>query len=883
MLGLDWGGSEGRVGNGRGRRQGRRPIGRGARRRDHRPYLEALELRLNLSAGTATWTGLGTDNNWMTADNWSGDVAPQSGYDLVFPAGAAQISDSNNNFPASTSFNSITIESSGYALTGNAVQVASDIDTTYTTGTSSDTIATDLVAGTVSVASGGTLDLGGVISGSSGLGLSGGGTLDLQALNTYTGTTTITGSTTTLLVDGTITGTLTNSGVLGGNGTVGDVSSVGGTVGAGDPTGPGMLTTTGTFTLDSNSQMVVRIDSNSVGNGSTGYDQIVTGGVVDLEDPTLDVTLATGYAPPVGDQFEVIENNSPGGGGSANLSGNFANLLEGAAITESNTVFRITYSGGAKDDSVVLTSVSQSTTTTLAASSNSITYGQSVTVTATVKGSGGTAPSSGSVEFYNGNPNSGGNLINTVSVNGSGVATDSLTSLNVVESPNNIYAVFVPDTTNDTYAGSVSAPQVITVTPITLTVSGITANNKTYDGTTAATLNTSSATLNGVLPRDTVTLDTSGAVVTFSSPDVGTNIPVSVTGLTISGSAAGDYVLTQPTGLTADITAAPLTLTADNQTIDQGQALPDLDGQFTATGLVDGQTIDQALTTQPTLSYTVSSSDVPGTSPIDIGNASAPNYAINYVSGTLNIIAVPATTTTVSSSSPLAVANQPVTFTALVASTTSGAATPTGGVVVFYADDSPIGESTLSNGVATFTTSTLSYGSHSIVAVYEGNDTLFQGSTSSAITEYITAAGTAPTLTVEAVRNRHGKIVAAELVANIGVISPGSGTPEGNVIFFVNGRASYQVAPVIDGTATLALLPPRVTNKFIFVRYLGYYNIFQPSVSTSQLVSQRSLAKAPSVRESVSLTRTDAKSTADVHHTVEVVKVIHNRDDRRRK
>ncbi len=175
--------------------------GRGGIGHRARPlHLETLELRLTPSTGTATWTG-DAGSDWMTPDNWSGDTAPLPGYDLIFPAGLTSGNYSPvNDFPAGTSFNSITIEAPSYALTGNPVAVAADIDTTYDSGTSSDALATDLVGGTVSVFAGGTLDLGGVISGSAGLTLTGGGTLDLQVVNTYTGTTTV-NATSTLLVE----------------------------------------------------------------------------------------------------------------------------------------------------------------------------------------------------------------------------------------------------------------------------------------------------------------------------------------------------------------------------------------------------------------------------------------------------------------------------------------------------------------------------------------------------------------------------------------------------------------------------------------------------------------------------------------------------------
>jgi hypothetical protein len=88
-----------------------------------------------------------------------------------------------------------------------------------------------------------------------------------------------------------------------------------------------------------------------------------------------------------------------------------------------------------------------------------------------------------------------------------------------------------------------------------LTVTAITANSKTFDGTTAATLNTGTAALVGVVALDVVTLNTAGATGTFATANAGTGITVTVSGLTIGGGDAGNYTLTQPT-TTANITQA---------------------------------------------------------------------------------------------------------------------------------------------------------------------------------------------------------------------------------------------------------------------------------------------------------------------------------------
>jgi hypothetical protein len=87
----------------------------------------------------------------------------------------------------------------------------------------------------------------------------------------------------------------------------------------------------------------------------------------------------------------------------------------------------------------------------------------------------------------------------------------------------------------------------------TLTVTGITAQNKQYDGTTTAIL-TGTAALSGTIQSgDKVTL--SGTpTAQFATKDVGDGKAVTVSGYTLTGADAAYYDLTQPTGLTADIT-----------------------------------------------------------------------------------------------------------------------------------------------------------------------------------------------------------------------------------------------------------------------------------------------------------------------------------------
>jgi hypothetical protein len=102
---------------------------------------------------------------------------------------------------------------------------------------------------------------------------------------------------------------------------------------------------------------------------------------------------------------------------------------------------------------------------------------------------------------------------------------------------------------------------VANITPAPLVISGAVANNKVYDSTTAATIDSSGATLTGVLGSDNVTLASGSASGQFATANAGTNIQVSANGFTLSGAQAGNYAVSQPSNLFANITPAPLTVT----------------------------------------------------------------------------------------------------------------------------------------------------------------------------------------------------------------------------------------------------------------------------------------------------------------------------------
>ncbi len=101
------------------------------------------------------------------------------------------------------------------------------------------------------------------------------------------------------------------------------------------------------------------------------------------------------------------------------------------------------------------------------------------------------------------------------------------------------------------------------INPKPVTVSGITAENKTYDGTAAATLVYTSAAIAGVVGQDKVTVSATGA---FADANAGANKKVTISNLTLAGAAAGNYTLAaegQQTETVAAISKAARSISAN--------------------------------------------------------------------------------------------------------------------------------------------------------------------------------------------------------------------------------------------------------------------------------------------------------------------------------
>lgn len=322
-------------------------------------------------AATRTWSGAGGDANWSTAANWGG-TAPVAGDDLVFPGGAARLTN-NNDLAASTSFNTISFTgaSGGYVLGGNAIQLVAGITASNTTGSNSvalpitlgasqafscstpvasgrlfmaDTIALGTFTLTFSPSAGSFIEVqnAGVISGTGGMTAAGAGVVAFDSNCTYSGPTTATGY---LSLNGdalnpasavSVTGELQ----LANGASIGSMTvAASGVVGlfGGGTSSMGSVTSA---SMASGSQMVLGM------NSLTNYGQLNSSGALSIAGVTL--SLSWFFTSSSGNTFTIINKTGAGA-----VTGTFAGLAEGATFTSNGRMYQITYVGGDGNDVVL--------------------------------------------------------------------------------------------------------------------------------------------------------------------------------------------------------------------------------------------------------------------------------------------------------------------------------------------------------------------------------------------------------------------------------------------------------------------------------------------------------------------------------------------------
>ncbi|MGV6393407.1 filamentous hemagglutinin N-terminal domain-containing protein [Pseudomonas caspiana] len=230
----------------------------------------------------------------------------------------------------------------------------------------------------------------------------------------------------------------------------------------------------------------------------------------------------------------------------------------------------------------------------------------------------------------------------TVKFKAKAVVTGTVSTVKIYYAPTS----YVPPTD---FTGNFTLTGGATLTPFMWTY--LQADNKVYDGNNAAILS---------LRKNPPGVVAQGGTATFDTADVGTGKTVTYNSYSLGGADSGLYALFAPfsymtaaagipgSGTTlANITPAPLTITANNASKTEGVTLVIPNSAFTASGLVNGETVGAATLTSL---GTVASASATG-SPylINASNATAgtfnpTNYTITYAPGNLLITAPPVVT-----------------------------------------------------------------------------------------------------------------------------------------------------------------------------------------------------------------------------------------------
>jgi len=473
----------------------------------------------------------------------------------------------------------------------------------------------------------------------------------------------------------------------------------------------------------------------AVYNGDANYAAYTSKAVAVISSAvptTLTISLAAGSSSDYGTAITLSAVVAPGTSYGLTPAGTVTYSDNGAAIGVANypgatlTIvpaagshsFAASYTGSAgfaaSTSNAIASTVTRATTTTSVAAVHGV-YGQSasIAVTITPEFSSGTALPTGSITYQIG---SAAAQTATVS-NGQATLTP----------PGNLAigtgAVSIAYSGDANYRGSATS-STYTITPGVLTVTASSAT-RVY-GAANPTL---TGTVTGAATGDVFTATYSTSAVATSNAGSYIITPA------ITGANIASYTVVIKTA-TLTVTQATLTASANSATRIFGTQNPSFTGTFS--GAVNGDVFTGSYTTTATtLSNAGAYAIVPSLQGTALGN-----YTVNATNGTLTIQQTGATIqlATIANAVPF---NSPATFTATVATTTSG--TPTGHVI-FFDGTAQIGTAALAGGVATFTDSVLSSGTHIISATYAG-DVNFTTVTSGTVQQSIGNAQTDYTIT----------------------------------------------------------------------------------------------------------------------------------------
>lgn len=194
---------------------------------------------------------------------------------------------------------------------------------------------------------------------------------------------------------------------------------------------------------------------------------------------------------------------------------------------------------------------------------------------------------------------------------------------------------------NTGYTFTLSSPGTLTVTAKALSLTGLTAQNKVYDGSVTASIS-SFGTLTGIINSDAVSLVSASASATFADKNAasGKTVTLLASSLGLSGAGAGNYTISANPTTTAEITKKMLTVTANNDAKFAGQTDASSYAGLSYAGFASGDT-SASLTTAPTVTRSNASANLAGsyTGVLVPSGGVSTNYNFSYANGNYSIVA----------------------------------------------------------------------------------------------------------------------------------------------------------------------------------------------------------------------------------------------------
>jgi Ca2+-binding RTX toxin-like protein len=484
-----------------------------------------------------------------------------------------------------------------------------------------------------------------------------------------------------------------------------------------------------------------------------------------------------------------------------------------------------------------------------------VSYGQSITFTATVSSTNGTPPD-GSVQF----------LVNGAAY-GSPVALSGATAQLAISEPVGSYTIAAQYTGDDNYDITLQANETTAALTVNqaATATSVTPSTATINFGQSATFTATVSSTAGVPPDGSVQFLVNGAAygspVALSGATAQLTLSEPVGSYTIAAQYTGDtnYAVTLPAAetsgaLTVNQAATATSVTPSTATVNFGQSAtftatvssaagepPDGSVQFLVNGaaygtpvVLSGSTAELAIS-EPVGSYTIAAQYT--------GDA---NYALTLAAaetGATLTVNQAATSSSVTPSTATVNYGQSATFTATVS---SAPGVPPDGSVQFLVNGAAYGSPMMLSGATAQLAISEPVGSYMIAARYTGDAnyavTLPAAETGATLTVNQAATATSVTPSTATVNFGQSATFTATVSSAAGV------PPDGSVQFLVNG-AAYGSPVVLSGsTARLAISEP-VGTYTIAARYTGdaNYAVTLAAAETSGALTVNQAVTATSV------------------------------------